>query len=43
MGDHNIIPIFDQCQIIDEKICEMCQGSHGNNTLCQANFNSWSE
>lgn len=46
MGDHNILPLFGQCQIINESeqlICKLCDGMHGDNTLCQSNFSSWSE
>lgn len=46
MGDHNILPLFGQSQIInktEQLICNLCDGMHGDNTLCQSTFNSWSE
>ncbi len=34
MGNHNILPIFDQCQDI-VIACILCDGEHGGNSLCQ--------
>jgi len=44
MGDHNIELNFNQSQEKDNSdqiVCILCDGTHGNNSLCQ--INSWSE
>lgn len=41
MGNHNIEPLFEQSQEpinSDQVICILCDGTHGNNTFCQASF-----
>lgn len=43
MGTHNIELLFEQSQdkiYIDQIKCILCDGLHGNDTFCQADFNS---
>lgn len=41
MNETNIHQCNDETQAPQEIVCILCEGTHGNNTLCQMNI-EWS-